>query len=153
LIKIDVGAERAGLPGNNPRLKDLVKKIEASESVNLKGFYCHANHSYNCRTENDTKEMLHHEIGGVLEAVTLLPSSRPLLVSIGATPTAHVIETLHATIPANVSLELHAGKSIHHPRFTTCANLNQATSPPTTCNKYPRVWSLSHNRLSEFSPT
>ena len=153
LIKIDVGAERAGLPANNPKLKDLVKRIEASESINLKGFYCHANHSYNCRTENDTKEMLHHEISGVLEAVTLLPSSRQLLVSIGATPTAHVIETLRAAIPANVSLELHAGKSFYRLRFTTCAKLNQAISPLTICNKYPLVWSLSHNKLLEFSPT
>jgi len=153
LIKIDVGAERAGLPGDDPRLKALVKKIDASGAVNLKGFYCHANHSYNCRTENDTKEMLHHEVSGVLKAVALLPSSRQLLVSIGATPTAHVIETLRATIPANVSLELHAGKSIHHLRSRTCANLDQATSPPTTCNKYPQVWSLSHNKLLEFSPT
>jgi D-serine deaminase-like pyridoxal phosphate-dependent protein len=124
LIKIDVGARRAGLPGNASRLLHLVEKIEASKIVNLKGFYCHANHSYNCRTEEDTKDMLHHEISGVLEAVTLLPSSRQLLVSIGATPTAHVIKDLRAKIPANVSLELHAGRNSHPSCFRICADLD-----------------------------
>ena len=108
-IKIDVGARRAGLTADSTRLKDLVRKIQASSKVNLKGFYCHANHSYGCRTANETQAMLQTEIDCVLQAVSLLPSTMPLEVSIGATPTAHVIDTLRATIPKNTSLELHAG--------------------------------------------
>lgn len=108
-IKIDVGARRAGLPANSERLKTLIEKAEASSKVHLQGFYCHANHSYACRTAAETKDMLQMEINCILEAASLLPPAKPLIVSIGATPTAHVIDTLKASIPENVSLELHAG--------------------------------------------
>ncbi|KAF2008967.1 hypothetical protein BU24DRAFT_88891 [Aaosphaeria arxii CBS 175.79] len=108
-IKIDVGARRAGLTADSTRLQDLVKKVEASPRVNLKGFYCHANHSYGCRNEADTRAMLQTEIDSVLQAASLLPPEKPLEVSIGATPTAHVVNTLRAAIPKNISLELHAG--------------------------------------------
>jgi D-serine deaminase-like pyridoxal phosphate-dependent protein len=108
-IKIDVGARRAGLPGSSAELKDLVKVVEASAAVNLKGFYCHANHSYACCTIEGARSMLQDEIEGVLQGASILPSTRPLILSIGATPTAHVIESLKADLPSNIKLELHAG--------------------------------------------
>lgn len=109
-IKIDVGARRAGLTTESPLLKDLVQAVEASKLANLIGFYCHANHSYGCRTKEDVVKMLKHEVDEVVAAASLVPNTRTLTVSIGATPTAHVIERLNETLPSNVKLELHAGK-------------------------------------------
>jgi D-serine deaminase-like pyridoxal phosphate-dependent protein len=108
-VKIDVGAQRAGLTADSPQLKELVKGLEAPSNIHLVGFYCHANHSYACRNEDDAKDMLQNEIDCVLMAASLLPTTRPIKVSIGATPTAHVIDSLRASIPSNISLELHAG--------------------------------------------
>ncbi|KAJ4348524.1 uncharacterized protein N0V89_009901 [Didymosphaeria variabile] len=108
-IKIDVGARRAGLTTDSPRLKELVQAIESSEFAKLKGFYCHANHSYGCRTEEEVTKMLQLEVEEVVAAASLVSTTRSLILSIGATPTAHVIERLNEKLPPNVTLELHAG--------------------------------------------
>lgn len=75
------------------------------------GFYCHAGHSYGGRTAGEAQATLNSEIEGVLHAASLAPSDRPLIVSVGATPTAHVVSSLKASAPSNVTIELHAGKS------------------------------------------
>lgn len=111
-VKIDVGSHRAGVLAASPSLRKLVNRAEASEQVNLVGFYCHAGHSYAGRSPEEAETTLHAEISGVLDAASLLPTSRKLTVSIGATPTAHVVKSLKATIPSNIRLELHAGR--HH---------------------------------------
>lgn len=111
-VKIDVGSHRAGVSTASPSLRKLVNRAEASQHVNLIGFYCHAGHSYAGRSPEEAEATLHAEISGVLDAASLLPASRKLTVSIGATPTAHVVKSLKATIPSNIRLELHAGK--HH---------------------------------------
>ncbi|KAK0763529.1 hypothetical protein N5P37_002906 [Trichoderma harzianum] len=108
-VKIDVGSHRAGVLAASPSLRKLVNRAEASQHVNLIGFYCHAGHSYAGRSQEEAEETLHAEISGVLDAASLLPTSRKLTVSIGATPTAHVVKSLKATIPSNIHLELHAG--------------------------------------------
>ncbi|KAF2010905.1 hypothetical protein BU24DRAFT_48297 [Aaosphaeria arxii CBS 175.79] len=136
-IKIDVGARRAGLATNSPRLKELLQAVEASQSANLKGIYCHANHSYGCRTEESVVEMLQHEVAEVAAAASFVSTTRPLIVSIGATPTAHVIDRLNEKLPPNVTLELHAGNfptndlqqvstgviSINHQAIRVCADV------------------------------
>ncbi|KAL6835745.1 putative serine dehydratase domain-containing protein [Trichoderma sp. SZMC 28015] len=108
-IKIDVGSHRAGVSAASPSLRKLVNRAEASQHVNIIGFYCHAGHSYAGRSPEEAETTLHAEISGVLDAASLLPTSRKLTVSIGATPTAHVVKSLRATIPSNIRLELHAG--------------------------------------------
>lgn len=108
-IKIDVGARRAGLPPDSPDLIELVQKVESSTKANLLGFYCHANHSYGCRNPKDTEDMLQNEVDCLLKAASLLPPTRRIEISIGATPTAHVISSLQAALPNNISIELHAG--------------------------------------------
>lgn len=81
----------------------------SSKASSLSGFYCHAGHSYGCKTAESAEEVLGSEVEAVLEAATLVPSSHPLVVSIGATPTAHVVSKMRAAAPSNVTLELHAG--------------------------------------------
>ncbi|KAM6508251.1 hypothetical protein FALCPG4_018129 [Fusarium falciforme] len=109
-IKIDVGSHRAGVPTASPALQRLVQRAEASPAVNIYGIYCHAGHSYGGRSRDDAESLLKVEISSVLETAKLLPANRNVVVSIGSTPTAHVVESLRTAIPANVKLELHAGQ-------------------------------------------
>jgi D-serine deaminase-like pyridoxal phosphate-dependent protein len=91
-------------------LAKLVQRAEISPSVKIHGFYCHAGHSYAGRSFDSARKTLEVEITSVLAAASLLPSSRQLVVSIGATPTAHVVQYLKTNAPANVQIELHAGQ-------------------------------------------
>lgn len=109
-IKIDVGSHRAGVPTASPALQRLIQRAEASPAVNIYGIYCHAGHSYGCRSRDDAESLLKVEISSVLETAKLLPVNRGVVVSIGSTPTAHVVKSLRAAVPANVKLELHAGQ-------------------------------------------
>lgn len=108
-IKLDVGSKRAGLPLSSDRLTKLIQRVNGSSAVTLKGFYCHAGHSYGCRTPQEVEDLLTVEINSVLSAAKLVTGDRKLTLSVGATPTAHVVGTLKAAIPENVTLELHAG--------------------------------------------
>ncbi|KAJ4260416.1 hypothetical protein NW762_007155 [Fusarium torreyae] len=108
-IKLDVGSHRAGIATNSEALHRLVERAEKSPAVNIYGFYCHAGHSYAGRSRNDAEELLSVEVSSVLSAAKLLPSDRRLVISVGSTPTAHVVESLKASIPDNIKLELHAG--------------------------------------------
>lgn len=110
-IKLDVGSRRAGVDSESPALRSLVERAERSSAVNIYGFYCHAGHSYNGRDKEAAETLLNVEIASVLNAASLLPRSRDLVVSIGATPTAHVVRALKHQIPSNIKLELHAGMS------------------------------------------
>ncbi|KAG5665750.1 hypothetical protein KAF25_009875 [Fusarium avenaceum] len=109
MIKLDVGSHRAGIASNSNELNRLVERAEKSSSVNIYGFYCHAGHSYGGRSREEAEETLNVEVSSVLSAAKLLPSDRDLVISVGSTPTAHVVESLKASMPDNIKLELHAG--------------------------------------------
>ncbi|KAL4932355.1 D-serine ammonia-lyase DSD1 [Aspergillus undulatus] len=108
-IKIDVGTHRAGIVNSSSDLPGLVKRAEESSAVELYGFYCHAGHSYACRTEESAVEVLKEELEGVVSASKHISTSRKIAVSIGSTPTAHVVKELKSVLPENLELELHAG--------------------------------------------
>ncbi|KAL4965305.1 D-serine ammonia-lyase DSD1 [Aspergillus stella-maris] len=108
-IKIDVGTRRAGIVNSSSALPSLVKRVEESPAVELYGFYCHAGHSYACRTEGSAVGVLKEELEGVVSASKHNSTSRKIVVSIGSTPTAHVVRELKSVLPENLELELHAG--------------------------------------------
>ncbi|KAL4762051.1 D-serine ammonia-lyase DSD1 [Aspergillus foveolatus] len=108
-IKIDVGTRRAGIVNSSSALPNLVKRVEESPAVELYGFYCHAGHSYACRTEESAVAVLKDEVDGVVSASKLLKTGRKVVVSIGSTPTAHVVRELREVLPEGLELELHAG--------------------------------------------
>jgi D-serine deaminase-like pyridoxal phosphate-dependent protein len=109
MIKLDVGSHRAGIASNSDALNRLVQRAEKSSAVSIYGFYCHAGHSYGGRSREEAEETLNVEVSSVLSAAKLLPSDRDLVISVGSTPTAHVVESLKASMPDNIKLELHAG--------------------------------------------
>ncbi|KAM0326728.1 hypothetical protein ACHAQA_006601 [Verticillium albo-atrum] len=108
-IKIDVGSRRAGVPAQSPRLEALVARAKRSHAVRVIGFYCHAGHSYGGRSTEAAEEALKQELDGLLHATSLMKPDEQVLLSLGSTPTAHVITKLRASLPSNVKLELHAG--------------------------------------------
>ncbi|KAH8893986.1 hypothetical protein GQ53DRAFT_86869 [Thozetella sp. PMI_491] len=108
-VKIDVGSRRAGIEAGSAGLAALVKRIEESPAARIYGFYCHAGHSYANSTRTEAEDTLQVELEGVVAAARLVPSDRELVISIGSTPTAHVVASLKASVPANWKLELHAG--------------------------------------------
>lgn len=109
-IKLDVGTHRAGIATDSPVLSRVVERANSSSAVSVYGFYCHAGHSYGDRTRASAEATLDLEISSVVAAAALLPSSRELVVSVGATPTAHVVGGFKARVPTHLKLELHAGK-------------------------------------------
>jgi D-serine deaminase-like pyridoxal phosphate-dependent protein len=112
-IKVDVGTHRAGISLSSQYLSSLVKRVGASPAAQLYGFYCHAGHSYGVRTAEEATAMLHLEVEGVTEAAKLVTiGERRLVISIGATPTAHVISQLKALVAKELELELHAGELV-----------------------------------------
>lgn len=114
-IKIDVGTRRAGITNSSSALPALVKRVEESPAVQLYGFYCHAGHSYACRTEESAVSVLKDEVEGVVSASKHLSADRKIVVSIGSTPTAHVVRELREVIPERLELELHAGMFLRFP--------------------------------------
>ncbi|KAL4867616.1 hypothetical protein BDV12DRAFT_118008 [Aspergillus spectabilis] len=141
-IKIDVGTRRAGIVESSSVLPGLVRRVEESAAVELDGFYCHAGHSYACRSEDSAVEVLKDELDGVLSASKHLSSEKKVVISIGSTPTAHVVRELKEALPGKLELELHAGNF-------PCNDLQQLSTgliPPTAqsvrvlaevCSVYP----------------
>ncbi|OQD84931.1 hypothetical protein PENANT_c011G08939 [Penicillium antarcticum] len=111
-IKIDVGSKRAGMANDSPSLPELIQRAESSSSASIYGFYCHAGHSYACRTEDAAAAVLQTEVEGVVNAARFLVDGkleRKIVVSVGSTPTAHVVKRLQGALPEGMDLELHAG--------------------------------------------
>ncbi|KAF7130885.1 hypothetical protein CNMCM5793_003755 [Aspergillus hiratsukae] len=110
-IKVDVGSHRAGLKSSSPALRRLVEKVEGSSAAEVYGFYCHAGHSYACRTAEAAAGVLRAEVEGVVAAAGYLESKegRKVVVSFGSTPTAHVVNSLRRALPEGMEVELHAG--------------------------------------------
>lgn len=106
-IKIDVGSHRAGVEASSPALAKLIRRVEESPVANVYGFYCHAGHSYGCRTTEAAASVLRTELEGVLKAAELL-KGRKVVLSVGSTPTAHVVRDI-GKMPDNMEVELHAG--------------------------------------------
>jgi len=114
-VKVDMGTKRAGIDVAHPRLKSLIRSIEESSSVEIYGFYCHAGHSYGTSKPEDAAAILHDEVAAATAAAAMMTGHQPVVVSVGATPTAHVIRTFKERLPARLHLELHAGRT-HSPQ-------------------------------------
>ncbi|KAI0651914.1 hypothetical protein C8Q79DRAFT_899060 [Trametes meyenii] len=123
-IKVDCGTHRrAGLKPDSPAFDHLLRAVIASQYIALYGFYTHAGHSYASTSFTEAADFLMAEVTAVNNAATLAlsivaattghrPSRDSLVLSVGATPTAHAAtEELKARIESGLNgvLELHAG--------------------------------------------
>ncbi|KAL3462702.1 putative serine dehydratase domain-containing protein [Aspergillus heterothallicus] len=142
-IKIDVGTRRAGVENSSSALPSLVRRVEESSAVDLYGFYCHAGHSYACRTNEAAESVLQDELEGVVSASKLLSGKgRKIIVSIGSTPTAHVVSSLRKVLPEELELELHAGNFPCNDLQQLCTGLIPSSAQSVrvlteVCSVYP----------------
>ena len=137
-IKIDMGTHRAGLGIEDKELVQILKLAllddEVKQHIEIYGLYCHAGHSYSSESELDAKKYLIDEIVAANNAALLVKSIDPdvnqLVLSVGATPTAHASEMLsQSEINALLGdgkqlqgkLELHAGNY-------SCCDLQQLST-------------------------
>ncbi|KAH7039553.1 putative serine dehydratase domain-containing protein [Microdochium trichocladiopsis] len=143
-IKLDVGSRRAGVDqADTEALRSLVDRVDSSAATTLHGFYVHAGHSYGGRRRDEAEATLNVELSAVLAAAALAGNDRELVVSIGSTPTAHVVASLKAAVPHNVRLELHAGNypanDLQQLSTGVIAEADQAARVVAeVCSVYPR---------------
>ncbi|KAK4945458.1 hypothetical protein LTR10_015354 [Elasticomyces elasticus] len=130
-IKTDSGYHRAGVGPGSPEMKVLVEQVARAEeegSLRLFGFYSHNSLSYGGSSPDDAMDMLKTEIDVCREASQLFTRKHqsPLVVSVGASPTALSLQNLLPSISSstgsatalkdtleltrsNLELEIHAG--------------------------------------------
>lgn len=99
---------------------ELLGDDEIKSHVELFGFYCHAGNSYSVVNESSARSLLIEEIQTVNKAAQIAREINPeihLVLSVGATPTAHASQLLSVNELAHAmhdeplfgELELHAG--------------------------------------------
>lgn len=115
-IKIDTGTKRAGLVNGSARLTQAIRKVmQCESSVGLYGFYCHAGHSYSCKTLDAARELLLDEIQqgetAARQALAIDPDLS-LTISVGSTPTALASSEVSGLCKLLAQLELHAGNYV-----------------------------------------
>ncbi|KAI1761774.1 putative serine dehydratase domain-containing protein [Hypoxylon sp. FL1150] len=99
-LKVNVGSNRAGVIPDTPACSALVDALLASEAQSqsaLLGLYCHAGHSYATRRDWEAMGILSAEFASLKQVAALVkqkrtPASKPLVLSVGATPTATTIQ-------------------------------------------------------------
>lgn len=129
-VKIDMGTSRAGLVNGSELLDQTLRKLfedkNVSETVKLYGFYCHAGHSYGADNLESAKQLLLDEIVAANKAaeraIELQPALRDkLVISVGATPTAHSASALTASeLALHVGGKLLAKLELHAGNYTCC---------------------------------
>ncbi|KAI1091834.1 putative serine dehydratase domain-containing protein [Rostrohypoxylon terebratum] len=99
-LKVDVGGHRAGVIPDTPSCSALIDALLASETEGhsvLLGVYSHAGHSYASRKDWEAMNYLSQEFEGLRKVAEQVKAQRapgrdPLVLSVGATPTATTIQ-------------------------------------------------------------
>ncbi|KAF3057154.1 D-serine dehydratase [Daldinia childiae] len=99
-LKVNVGTNRAGVIPGSPASTALIDALLASEesgSSVLLGVYCHAGHSYAARKDWEAMGILGAEFEALKQVAEVVrgkraPGKDPLVLSVGATPTATTIQ-------------------------------------------------------------
>lgn len=120
-VKIDADDHRAGTTTAQNEFEQLVSQ------PGLAGFYAHAGNSYSAKTSAEAEVHLRRELKAVLEASKAAPNPKDLILSVGATPTAHVSgpsissETRKLIDDMQGEIEIHAGNFV-------CLDLQQVST-------------------------
>ncbi|KAI1464252.1 putative serine dehydratase domain-containing protein [Daldinia caldariorum] len=99
-LKVNVGTNRAGVIPGTPESNALIDQLLASEEAGssvLLGVYCHAGHSYAARKDWEAMGILGQEFEALKQVAEVVrdkraPGKDPLVLSVGATPTATTIQ-------------------------------------------------------------
>lgn len=100
-VKVDTGYHRAGVEHTSSTFATLVSRLLDKDVLacsTFQGLYRHAGHSYGGSTAQEAMTLLLEEVEGLRQASTRIRTShaemthRPMILSVGATPTATSIE-------------------------------------------------------------
>ncbi|QIX00171.1 hypothetical protein AMS68_005688 [Peltaster fructicola] len=129
-VKVDLGGHRAGAAAGTSQMKDLALALADAKRVHLRGFYAYWNDSYGVNSPEEVLQFLTKELQGLESTAQSFLSSvdqdqtkdQPLILSLGATPTATAIQNLENGSPVaracksliekikeSYILEIHAG--------------------------------------------
>ncbi|KIX06067.1 uncharacterized protein Z518_04041 [Rhinocladiella mackenziei CBS 650.93] len=130
-VKTDSGYHRAGLNPNSTEMLNLLHEVSKGESrgdLHMLGFYSHNSLSYGGSSPDQAMDMLKLEIDVCRHASQHFKMDRqaPLIVSVGASPTAlslqnilpshpsstssaHALQNTLELTKSNLELEIHAG--------------------------------------------
>ena len=169
-LKTDSGYHRAGLAPDSHEMVDLVQRVSAAEErgdLVLLGFYSHNSLSYGGNSPDDAMDMLKVEIDVCRQASQHFKRSHqtPLLISVGASPTALSLQNILPSAPStsssasalkdalqlaksNLELEIHARVySIFDIQQVSASSRHLTTHPHDTiavsvlaevCSLYPK---------------
>lgn len=125
-VKVDVGYHRAGLAPESEPLDALLKAIAQSHHIKIIGVYSHNSLSYAASSPEEALQYLTEELTIAARAAdqvsSLTPTSQPLIISVGATPTTAStqvllqdsqqsmrVHNLLSSLRSKYDVELHAG--------------------------------------------
>ncbi|KAI1502971.1 putative serine dehydratase domain-containing protein [Biscogniauxia marginata] len=97
-LKVNVGTNRAGVVPGSAACRELLDDLLIAESTGscvLLGLYCHAGHSYAARRDWEAMGILGAEFAALEDVAALVRKERPghpLVLSVGATPTATTLQ-------------------------------------------------------------
>ncbi|HEY0591102.1 MAG TPA: alanine racemase [Thermoanaerobaculia bacterium] len=92
-LKVDSGARRAGVDPSSGESVAFARRLKESPAVDLRGLLTHAGHSYAARSRAEIEPVAAGE-AGVLTSFRDAIGDRSLRRSIGATPTASVVDRI-----------------------------------------------------------
>lgn len=116
-LKVDIGDHRAGQEATSATFDSLVKEIitTTDKYVELHGVYVHRGSSYGSAGVYDAQAHLKLEVEGVKAAASVVRkySSSRYVLSMGATPTAHIVssevKSWMKDLQTYGEVEIHAG--------------------------------------------
>lgn len=93
-IDIDTGYHRTGFqPDHHAKIEEAIHLIDRSSFLQFAGFLSHAGHTYKCRSHEEIKRINNVEMDIMLGlANKFRPSFGNLLISVGDTPSASVLD-------------------------------------------------------------
>ncbi|CAK4030699.1 Hypothetical predicted protein [Lecanosticta acicola] len=101
-VQVDVGYHREGVASDSRQLAEIAEALSGSRKTVLGGMYTHMGHSYGVSSPEEAVKFMSEELSGLREgAVNFLKaagaggsSSKKVVLSLGATPTATSIQNL-----------------------------------------------------------
>lgn len=93
-LKINTGANRAGINADSPRLISLAKMLAEAPNINWVGILSHAGHTYSAKNKKEIEELAKAELEVLKQIKKRLAEENlvPEVISIGDTPGCSVLD-------------------------------------------------------------
>ncbi|KAE9971264.1 hypothetical protein EG327_009935 [Venturia inaequalis] len=156
-VKIDTGYHRSGVTFDSSQLNAIstaLSKPETKEQISLLGLYSHLGHSYAFNTPTEAIQGLLTELTSLAKATTTIQQTHgPLVLSVGATPTATAAQTLSSPSPLTDPAQKETADSLH----THLSHLkSKGLIPELHAGVYPVLdmqQLATHSRTTNLTPS